>query len=164
MTTQKLDVLPAGSQWAIIVDIDGTLANNDHRRRFVDKEYGCKGTRDFKSFNAAMMGDTVCQPVVTIMNCLRARDFAVLLVTGRGEEYRVRTEAWLKAHAVWSVTRLYMRPAGDNRPDVEIKLEILEQIKADGYAPHFAIDDRNRCVKMWRDAGLICFQIQEGDF
>lgn len=157
-------LLPAGSKWAIIVDIDGTLADNSHRRRFVDKDYGCKGPKDFKSFNAAMMGDTVCKPVVTIMNCLRNRDFAVLLVTGRGEEYRVRTETWLKANFVTSHTKLYMRPAKDNRPDVEIKLEILEQIKADGYAPHFAIDDRNRCVQMWRNAGIMCFQVAEGDF
>jgi len=157
---RDLDVLPAGSKWAIIVDIDGTLADNEHRRHFVEGVPRSK--RDFKSFNAMMHKDAVCKPVATIINLL-SRMFSILLVSGRGEEYRRITEKWLKRNFI-KYDMLYMRPAKDNRPDTMIKLEILEQIKQEGYAPHLAIDDRNRCVKMWRDAGITCFQVADGDF
>jgi hypothetical protein len=41
---------------------------------------------------------------------------------------------------------------------------MLTQIKADGWLPIMAFDDRARVVKMWRDNGVPCCQVAPGDF
>ena len=33
-----------------------------------------------------------------------------------------------------------------------------------GFRPLFAVEDRNSVVKMWRDLGLTCMQVAEGNF
>jgi len=57
-----------------------------------------------------------------------------------------------------------MRSVGDHTDDGVLKPSWL----SDGTIPrervHLAIDDRNRVVKAWRDAGIPCLQIAEGDF
>jgi hypothetical protein len=35
---------------------------------------------------------------------------------------------------------------------------------ADGYEPIMVFDDRNQVVKMWRERGIVCAQVAEGDF
>jgi hypothetical protein len=40
----------------------------------------------------------------------------------------------------------------------------LGKIKADGYNPTIAFDDRNQVVKKWRELGIKCYQVREGDF
>lgn len=57
-----------------------------------------------------------------------------------------------------------MRRAGDHRGDDIIKLELLTQIKADGFDPIMAFEDRSRVVRAWRSAGIPCAQVAEGDF
>jgi hypothetical protein len=57
-----------------------------------------------------------------------------------------------------------MRKEGDHRDDDIIKLELLEQVRADGFEPIMAFDDRNRVVAAWRSAGVPCAQVAPGDF
>ena len=57
-----------------------------------------------------------------------------------------------------------MRPKGDNRPDTEVKREIYEREIRDKYNVLLVIDDRNSVVQQWREMGLPCFQVAEGDF
>jgi hypothetical protein len=57
-----------------------------------------------------------------------------------------------------------MRKLGDRRDDDIVKFELLEQIYEMGYEPVLVFDDRDRVVKMWRAAGLRCFQVAPGDF
>jgi hypothetical protein len=104
----------------------------------------------------------------------------ILLASGRGEESREVTETWLKTNKIWpeitdpkwvypeyplfTYHRLYMRAKSDNRSDVIVKREILDQMRADGYDPKMAFDDRDGVVAMWREAGLRCMQVNEGNF
>ena len=57
-----------------------------------------------------------------------------------------------------------MRKAGDYRPDAKVKEELLTQVKADGYEPILAFEDRERVVDMWRRNGIQCCQVAPGDF
>ena len=59
---------------------------------------------------------------------------------------------------------LYMRADGDFRSDDIIKAELLAKVRADGYEPIMAFDDRNQVVRMWRANGVPCAQVAEGDF
>ena len=72
-------------------------------------------------------------------------------------------ETWLINHHVF-YDKLYMRKAGDHQDDSTLKLELLAKLRADGYEPIMAFDDRNRVVKMWRSVDIPCCQVAEGDF
>jgi hypothetical protein len=57
-----------------------------------------------------------------------------------------------------------MRSDNDYRADFIVKEELLAQLRADGYNPVMAFDDRQQVVDMWRENGLICAQVAKGDF
>ena len=88
-----------------------------------------------------------------------------IYVTGRPERNRSITDQWLE-HYNFPRGRLFMRPDGDHRPDTVIKLEILDKHLREIIQDEMAIafDDRNSVVKMWRDNGIPCLQVAEGDF
>lgn len=137
---------------AVIVDIDGTLADCSHRLHHVLPG----GKRDWDAFFASMDEDGVITPVRDVVRAL-SRDYAILLCSGRPDNYRDVTERWLDdAYVPYNV--LYMRPAGDTRADHIVKAQILDGIKEDGYEPFLVIDDRQSVVDMWRDNGLVCLQ------
>lgn len=141
----------------IIFDIDGTIADLTHRRHFVASK-----PKNWDAFFAGIADDKPITPVISVLNCLFAKNF-IILCTGRGEEYREQTVQWLDRHGV-EYDALYMRPAGDYRPDDIIKEELLDQMIAEGHKPQLVFDDRKRVVDMWRRRGIICAQVAEGDF
>jgi hypothetical protein len=166
----------------IIVDIDGTLADIRHRRHYVASK-----PKNWKAFNAAMHLDTLMSDVAMVIRTLwlghdqRDREeHRIILASGRGEESRQVTTDWLLKQEIWVsirdpkwvypkpplfiYERLYMRAKGDSRSDVIVKREILDQMRADGYDPKMAFDDRDGVVAMWREAGLRCMQVAEGNF
>jgi hypothetical protein len=86
-------------------------------------------------------------------------------MSGRDEGAgRAITEEWLHKHAAVPVTYLYMRPAGDTRPDEIVKRELYFQHVDMAYNVEFVLDDRNKVVDMWRELGLPCLQVAEGAF
>lgn len=137
---------------AAIIDIDGTLADCRHRLHHVLP--GAK--RDWDAFFAAMDQDGLIEPVADVVRQM-SRDSKIVLCSGRPENYRDVTEAWLDRNGI-SRDALYMRPAGDTRADHIIKAQILDGIKADGFEPFIVIDDRQSVVDMWRESGLVCLQ------
>ena len=143
----------------ILFDIDGTLALIDHRRPHLDGE-----RPNWRAFNAEMGGDTPNPPVVELYKTLwNTGAYELILVSGRGEESRKITERWL----VWNEIpfgTLLMRPKNDNRPDTEIKLDILTNLRAQGKTILFTVDDRQSVVDMWRANGVTCLQCAKGDF
>ena len=146
-------------QLCVLCDIDGTLANVDHRRHFVESR-----PANWQAFYQAMPHDTPIVPVVSTFHALqRHGNLKGVLFTGRPDSYRDKTEAWLAKHAI-SYDWLLMRKATDYRPDEIVKLEMLKYIQARGWQPHVVIDDRDKVVAMWRDQGLVCLQAAPGDF
>ncbi len=143
---------------AIIVDLDGTLCNVEHRVSHVLGE-----EKDWKSFNEALVHDTIydwCQELIRVMH---KEQYKVLFVTGRGEDYRDLTVNWLSKNNV-SYHQLYMRKSNDFREDNEVKLEIYRGSIEQHYQVLFVLDDRLSVVKMWRDIGLVCLQCDWGNF
>ena len=57
-----------------------------------------------------------------------------------------------------------MRQNSDRRPDDVIKAEIYETCIEPYYNVLYVFDDRDRVVKMWREKGLTCLQVAEGNF
>lgn len=138
---------------AVLVDLDGTLLNNDHRQHFMQE-----AKPNWKAFFAAMTHDTVNPEVAVVVDLMyKWSQAAVILVTGRPATYQQQTLENLYAQNV-SFSALVMRHEKDNRSDVVTKQEMLEQIKFMGYQPVMAIDDRPEVVHMWRTNGIRTLQ------
>ena len=146
---------------AIIVDIDGTLADITHRRHFVEGE-----KKDWKSFNGAMAEDKLNLWCAELVETMYRQGYCIIFVTGRHAEYKQLTDAFIKKHIFpyqryW---KLFTRNSGDYRKDTIVKQEIYEGDIEPYYDVLFAIDDRQSVVDMWRSIGLTCLQCDKGDF
>lgn len=143
----------------ILFDLDGTLAENSHRQKYVTD-----GLKDWETFFAQQEFDLPVLPIVKMFRALNSTDqFDLFVVTARPERYRSVTESWLKRHAV-QAQRVVMRQDGDRRPDDVIKREILHELEANGQRPLFVVDDRKSVVQMWRDEGIVCLQCADHNF
>jgi uncharacterized HAD superfamily protein len=88
---------------------------------------------------------------------------AIVFVSGREDKFKPQTLAWLAKHNI-SFDGLYMRQSGDSRKDSIVKKEIYDEFILDKYNVAFVLDDRDQVVKVWRDLGLTCLQVDYGDF
>lgn len=142
----------------VICDIDGTVAQIDHRLYHLDKT-----PKDWAAFYGDIENDIPIAPVIDVIHTLWASRCNIIFCTGRTDDHREKTAEWLRKHVVPPVN-LYMRKSKDFRDDGVVKLELLEQIQKDGFNPRIVFDDRDRVVAMWRSQGLICAQVNKGDF
>lgn len=145
----------------IIYDIDGTIANGDHRLHLIKT-----APKQWDAYFDLCAGDA---PIAHMIDLVRAldRDFVSVFATGRAERCRRQTESWLIEHRAYTgryPLRLYMRADGDHRNDDILKIEMLARIRADGLEPVMVFEDRKRVVDAWRAAGIPCAQVAEGDF
>ena len=143
----------------VLFDIDGTLANIEHRRPFLD------GDRpDWKRFNDAMGDDTPNDPIVALYKTLwNDPEYELILVSGRNEKFREVTEQWFFWNDI-PVGELLMRKDNDQRADYVVKQEILDHLLAMGKRISFTVDDRQQVVDMWRSNGITCLQCDVGNF
>ena len=163
--------MPSSSDppYIIIVDIDGTLSENTHRQRFLDKELYSGMTEDdrWEAFFSLCLLDTPKKATIEVVKAMFRRDYRIINLTGRPERFREPTRAWLNYHEI-PFSGLYMRADDDRRPDHEVKEELFDRVlkglnayKSDVL---MVLDDRDSVVAMWRRLGLTCFQVAPGDF
>lgn len=156
---------------AIICDLDGTLANCEHRRDFVNPTVKPEGfKKDWKSFFEGIKDDTVNQWCADILNNFQD-SHAIVYCSGRADNYRRETVEWLKRHDLYQFRGphnadfyLYMRNRQDSRQDYIVKEIILDFEILTRFKPYFMIDDRQQVVSMWRKRGFVCLQCANGDF
>lgn len=144
----------------VLVDLDGTLADCNHRRHHAE-------AGDYKKFHDKLLvaRDTLNPMVAATVRGLLREGYTVLYVTGRDYSLEATTRTWLRNNGMWYYPfKLFMRGEGDDRPDHVIKLEILKLLRGMNYDITLAIDDRDSVVKMWREQGIQCFQVAPGDF
>lgn len=143
---------------AVIFDIDGTLANCDHRRHHVEGK-----KKNFNAFYDEMGHDTIYSHIRGLCNMYYLHDWHVIICTGRPEKYRAVTLFWLKMHGVM-YKELRMRPdERRNEADYIIKQDMLDDIRKDRKV-ELCFDDRQQVVDMWRSNGIPCMQVAPGDF
>lgn len=139
---------------AIIWDLDGVLANSDHRLHYIVSD---RKNPDWDSYHKETLKDL---PITTGRILFWALDFYGpyfhFICTARPESNRNLTAKWL-ASAFIDYDRLMMRKDGDERPGVEVKRDMLNQIKSEGYKVVMAFEDHPDIVKMYRMSGVPCF-------
>lgn len=149
--TRKPYTHTEGLPWAILVDIDGTLAHMHNRSPYDETK---------------VLDDDLDESVAYAVNGIWQRGGVdVILMSGRTDACREDTEAWLRKHGV-CYNALYMRRSVEDkgRKDSEVKLDLFDEHIRGAYNIMFVLDDRNQVVEAWRGIGLKVFQVQEGDF
>ena len=144
----------------IIVDLDGTLTNVEHRLHYL-KETPPNWDAFFLACSDDKPNWPVLYTVAALYDYFADDEVRIVFFSGRGAIARGATVTWLAEYQV-QYDELHMRKEGDFRPDNTLKMGWLEEIGVDNVL--FCIDDRQSVVDMWRDMGLTCFQVAPGDF
>lgn len=157
-------------------DIDGTVADLSERRKYLEMK-----PKNYAGFERGISDDLPIGFVIDAVRVLHNAGWKVIMCSGRREVHKDVTVAWLKKHDV-PFDNIYMRrefeynadgtvklskkgqPKPDYRSDFIVKYELLEEIRVYHGEPTVVFDDRDQVVKMWRENGVPCVQVAEGDF
>ena len=144
----------------IIFDLDGTLADCEHRRHFVDPRkreckcgnqlnhicYKCKHWEpNWPAFYEACDQDEPIEPTISLLNHIfrkqiqESRDHfsSIQIWSGRCESAREKTLIWFYKNGIPTNLPLKMRSIGDNTPDGLLKERWLEEAVAEGRSVGF---------------------------
>lgn len=150
MKRESFEVVNSGKK-AIIVDLDGTVADNDGHRGWFDW--------------AKVRGDKVHQDIKDLVVLLHNAGHYVVFLSGRDSVCWKETSEWLTYYfdeeldGQWS---LFMRPEGDSRKDSFVKVELFQEFVNGRYDVRYVLDDRHQVVRMWRAMGLRCLSVDNG--
>ena len=142
-----------------IFDLDGTLANAEHRVHLIQNHP--KQWDEF--YNQSKFDAPIVETIYTLQALYRAGN-NIWIWTGRSSQVRDITEEWLMKNSI-SYDQLLMRQETDHRPDFKVKQECLSKIPKEDFKRLIGVfEDRNQVVNMWRQFGIQCFQVNEGNF
>lgn len=148
----------------VIVDIDGTLSKVGDRLKYLHQK-----PADWDAFYNNCFEDEPIKEICELVENL-SYEYDVFFCTGRIESVRSHTVNWLRINVEplrrpgWIDKHLIMRPDGDFRHDTEVKPEQLKKAGIDLEDIAFVLEDRNSMVAKWRELGIRCLQVNEGDF
>lgn len=135
----------------VIFDLDGTIANIDHRTHFVRGN-----NREWDSFFRECVNDLPVPHVIETFHAHLSAGHKARVWSARSDVVRGETERWLADNGIDPCFLQHMRAEGDSTPDVELKRYWLNQ---ECERPDLVYDDRQRVVDMWRAEGIPCFQV-----
>lgn len=143
-------------QRAVIVDMDGTLADVSGIRHYVKRP---RNEKDFESFHGASIFAPVNTAPLSLLLHIRATDptVAIFVVTARRSKWERHTRAWLAKHDV-PYDALCMRGNRDTRPDTDVKRDILRRIRTT-HSPFLAIDDNPAVIALWAEEGITTYVV-----
>ena len=127
----------------ILCDIDGTVANNDHRQHLLGNY------KDWNKFFDQMHLDEPINRTIALIKELHNEKKEVIFLTGRPERYREKTIKWLKKYFKFHIN-LYMRKDGDTRDKLTVKKEIFDLNFSDSDIETI-IDNDKELIEMWEN-------------
>jgi len=153
-----------------IFDMDGTISDSTHRTHLLaDRE----DKHRWPKFHAAAGDDPPNEAVLKMLCMLINAGHDVLIFTGRSDEVRADTLLWLKSFAGDYLDIFFdfeevliMRPEKDHREDTILKMDWYQNLLTEQDRKRLVavFEDRTRMVKMWRELGVACFQVANGEF
>lgn len=162
--------------WAVLCDLDGTLALSSHHRgpyeheKCADDEVNpavamvlsmAVSMNTVRTFAMLSIKHGFSDPLT--VKIAEAKQMHIIFLTGRMEKYRPQTMAFLERTRC-NAGPLFMRATGDSRADHIVKSELFDQHVRGKYNVAFVLDDRNSVVAQWRRMGLTCLQVADGAF
>ena len=156
----------------IIFDIDGTIANCEHRMHHImpvpshDPVTGRKVQKRFDRFHRDCVDDTPIPAVVDIYKRYVADpEVTVVLLTGRPYSARQDTVDWFVKHDLSGYDQLFTKfEDQDYMPDKEQKPLVADLVEAEyGRPVDMVFEDRARVVQMWKDRGTFVINVDQND-
>lgn len=147
----------------IIMDLDGTLCDCSHRVHWAQ-------AKQWDEFNAGIPEDKVNEDALFFAQAVSIDpDTDIILCTGRDEINRIATEQWLNDKGIaYLFTQLLMRPRGSRESDFTVKLALVDEFFGDRDTALknvlLVLDDRDKVVEAFRDAGFRTWQVQAGSY
>ena len=149
----------------VIFDLDGTIALIDDRRKLSTKDNGKIDWDVF--FNPDNINlDQPNNAVITMLRLLKDAGNRIVILSGRSKATKDATKDWLNKFDV-PFDILKMRPTSKEfmfMPDDQLKQMWLDKLFTDKNDIVCVFDDRQKVVDMWRNNGLTCMQVANGDF
>lgn len=149
----------------VIFDLDGTLALIDDRRAVSTKD---NGKMDWDTFfdPKNIQLDKPNWPVILMAQTLKKAGHRIVIFSGRSKATKDATRDWLKNLDI-PFDVLKMRPTDGGLK--WMKDDLLKKKWLDDLFPNTGdiicvFDDRDKVVQMWRDNGITCFQVADGNF
>lgn len=144
-----------GLATVIVVDLDGTLCNSQHRDHLA-----VAGQWD--DFHSLLVDDLPWPDTKQLLDMFFPTEYRVVGLTGRNERYRNATLKWLAKNDIW-LDDLLMRPDDNYQSDHELKPATLERYYKKEQV-WFILEDRDKVVEAWRNMGYNCWQIRPGGY
>jgi hypothetical protein len=138
---------------AIIVDLDGTFANDSAAQRLSTEEWVKIDKNKYYESRAKLEPNFWCSEIVLAMF---NQGYDILYVTGRNDSTVSKqiTEEWIIKNSPITEYKLFMRPENDGRVDFEVKKTIYQEKIEPYYDILFAIDDIKPICVMWKSLGI----------
>lgn len=148
---------PPKGKAVVILDMDGTLFNNDvDSVKYLSQE-GQK--KDFHSFYTSVTEAPVNTKVRDLVNSMYDNDdLTIVAVTGRSDDYAAELIEALDNSGA-KVSQLIMKKEGDNRPSNEHKKATIKKLQDQGLIVAHAIEDRGMDLKMYTLQGIMTTQV-----
>jgi len=145
-----------------VFDIDGTLANIDHRKHHLVSK-GKK--KNWEPFFRDQHLDEPHWPVFDVMKALTLAGNVCIVITGRMEQHREASLKWIQEHyeLEFDNDNLIMRADGDRTDDDELKWNIVQDIlyKNPNLELAALFDDRHRIIDKFRQNGVYAFECNQ---
>lgn len=151
---------PLKGSAVVLIDVDGSLANNAHdaeRYLKVPTENGQK--KDFTAFYKSIENAPFNTEVRDLANRMRDEDDLNLVVlTGRDDSRAKELLSFINRSGI-KASRVIAKKTGDYRPDFEYKKEIIENLREEGLVPVHAFDDREGSIRTMEEAGIMVSRV-----
>lgn len=143
----------------VVCDLDGTIANIDHRLKFAKGD-----EKDWDTFFSLVPYDSLRTEVFEMLKDYASKGFEIVFVSARPERCRKDTEKWLYENGmgVPFYTNLFMRQDHDKRDDVLVKGDMFDKYFKDKYKIETVIDDRPKVIRMWQERGVPVIDVGAG--
>ena len=149
----------------IIIDVDGTLLDIEHRLKFIKKS-----PKDWEAFRDPKQKrwDEPIRPMLDLFAALYFSGNNVILASGRceseEEDTRKSLASALKSDFVLDDVNVpgYFRKDKDRRNDTVVKAEMYDMMLSDKFRPTLVFDDRPSVIRMWKDIGIKVADVGHG--
>lgn len=146
----------------VIIDLDGTLCDCSHRVHWAQ-------AKQWDQFHSGIKEDKVNGAIAWLMKRASEAGNSIMICTGRNEAHRLATMEWLKANDLSScIDTMLMRPDDSRLSDHELKVSMVDEFfggrEAALESVLVVLDDRDKVVQAWRDAGHKCWQVEVGSY
>lgn len=139
-----------GAPYAVICDLDGTLALIHNRSPYDASNCDIK--------------DLPNVPVVNTVKLYHNAGYKIVFCSGREQKYEPETRRFIEKHLPDVAYELNMRKTDDFRKDAIIKEEIYQEHILGKFNVFVVLDDRSQVIEFWRSKGLPTWQVAPGDF